>query len=67
MHGGSIRTLREVVEFYNRGTNANPYLDVRILPQPLGLTAAEIDAVVGFMESLDGEGWQDRAPSHFPR
>jgi cytochrome c peroxidase len=67
MHDGSIRTLREVVEFYNRGTNANPYLDVRIPPQPLGLTNAEIDAVVRFLESLDGEGWQDRAPSRFPR
>ena len=67
MHDGSIRTLREVVEFYNRGTKANPYLDVRIPPQPLGLTNAEIDAVVSFLESLDGDGWQDRAPSRFPR
>jgi hypothetical protein len=27
----------------------------------------EIDAIVAFLKSLDGEGWQDVAPSHFPR
>ncbi len=27
MHDGSLATLEEVIEFYNRGGNPNPYLD----------------------------------------
>jgi cytochrome c peroxidase len=67
MHDGSIKTLREVVEFYGRGANANPYLDLNIPRKPLGLTSGEIDAIVAFLRSLDGEGWQDVVPSQFPR
>ena len=63
MHDGSLATLRDVVEFYNRGGIPNPDSDL----EPRGLTAAEIDAVVAFLKSLDGEGWQDTGPSHFPR
>jgi len=65
MHDGSIATLREVVEFYNRGGIPNPDLDNRIAPR--GLSDDEIDAIVAFLKSLDGEGWQDVAPTHFPR
>jgi cytochrome c peroxidase len=64
MHDGSITTLREVVELYNRGGEKNPYLDVKM--EPLGLTDAEIDAVVAFMHALEGEGYQDTAPASFP-
>lgn len=65
MHDGSLATLREVVEHYNQGGIPNPYLSPRI--QPLKLTEAEIDALVAFMEALDGEGYQDRTPTSFPR
>ena len=65
MHDGSIHTLREVVEYYNRGANPNPYLNAFI--RPLRLTDAEIDALVAFLESLNGEGWQDVGPSGFPQ
>jgi cytochrome c peroxidase len=65
MHDGSIGTLREVIEFYNRGGNRNPQLDSRITP--LKLTASEIDALVRLMEALSGEGYQDTAPRAFPR
>jgi cytochrome c peroxidase len=65
MHDGSLATLREVVEFYNRGGNRNPWLSQRIVP--LGLTTEEVDAVVAFLEALNGEGYQDRAPRHFPQ
>jgi cytochrome c peroxidase len=65
MHDGSLATLRDVVEFYNRGGTPNPYLSARI--RPLKLTPREIDALVAFLETLNGEGYQDTAPKHFPR
>ena len=52
MHNGSLRTLREVVEFYNRGGIKNELLDP--LVQPLGLSDSEIDAIVAFLNSLTG-------------
>ena len=61
MHDGSIATLREVVELYNRGGEKNPYLDPKI--EPLRLSPAEVDALVAFMEALDGEGYQDTPPT----
>ncbi|MFO0930727.1 MAG: cytochrome c peroxidase [Gemmataceae bacterium] len=30
MHNGSERSLEEVINFYDRGGNANPYLDIRM-------------------------------------
>lgn len=65
MHDGSIKTLREVVEHYNKGGNANPQLSPKI--HKLDLTDEEIDALVAFMKALDGEGYMDAAPSAFPR
>jgi cytochrome c peroxidase len=65
MHDGSIATLREVVELYNRGGDKNPYLDPKI--EPLHLTPAEVDALVAFMQALDGEGYQDAPPASFPQ
>ena len=69
MHDGSLATLRDVVEFYNRGGNPNPDLSGRIRGGtiPLHLTPADVDALVAFLKSLDGEGYQDTAPKHFPR
>ena len=32
-HDGSVSTLREVVELYNRGGHKNPYLDVKMEPR----------------------------------
>jgi cytochrome c peroxidase len=65
MHDGSMATLREVVEFYNRGGHAHAPPNGRIAP--LGLSQSDVDAVVAFLISLNGEGYQDRAPRHFPR
>lgn len=65
MHDGSLATLRDVVEFYNRGGNPNPFLTQRV--RPIGLGARDVDALVAFLLSLDGEGYQDTAPKHFPR
>jgi cytochrome c peroxidase len=65
MHDGSLATLRDVVEFYNRGGTPNPHLSARI--RPLNLTPPDVDALVAFLETLNGEGYQDTAPKHFPR
>jgi cytochrome c peroxidase len=64
MHDGSLPTLRSVIELYNRGGVANPSLALQL--HPLGLTEPEIDALVAFLESLNGTGFEDRAPAHFP-
>lgn len=65
MHDGSIATLKEVVELYNRGGEKNPRLDPKV--KPLALTAEEVDALVAFMQALDGEGYQDVVPTQFPQ
>jgi len=64
MHDGSLATLKDVVEFYNRGGHPE-VRNGRIAP--LGLSQADVDAVVAFLNSLNGEGYQDRPPMHFPR
>jgi len=53
MHDGSIKTLIDVLQFYNRGGNANRYLDKRI--QALQLTDAEVNDLVEFLRSLTSD------------
>lgn len=53
MHEGSLRTLEDVVKFYNRGGLKNPGLDEKL--KPLGMTAQEQRALVRFLESLTGD------------
>ena len=52
MHDGSLVTLREVVDYYDRGGNSNPGLDAEL--RPLNLTASDKDALIGFLQSLYG-------------
>ena len=54
LHDGSVTTLREVVELYNRGGDKNPYLDVKM--EPLRLSPAEVDAIVAFLRVARGRG-----------
>jgi cytochrome c peroxidase len=63
MHDGSLATLRDVVEFYNKG--GVPGLNERI--RPLGLSKEEMDALVAFLHALNGEGFKDQAPRRFPQ
>jgi cytochrome c peroxidase len=65
MHDGSLPTLRDVILFYERGGVQNPNLDPQI--RPLRLSSTDIDALVDFLEALNGEGFRDRAPSAFPK
>jgi cytochrome c peroxidase len=50
MHDGSEPTLAAVIDFYNRGGNANPYLDGGM--RPLSLTDAEKADLVALLESF---------------
>ena len=52
MHEGSLATLEDVVDYYDRGGNVNPELDEDL--RPLHLTAEEKRAVVAFLRSLSG-------------
>lgn len=52
MHDGSFGTLADVIDYYDRGGNANAGLDLEL--RPLKLTAAEKDALVAFLQSLNG-------------
>jgi cytochrome c peroxidase len=53
MHDGSLATLEDVVEHYDKGGTPNPSLDIDI--KKLGLTAQEKKDVVAFMKALSGE------------
>ena len=65
MHDGSIADLYGAVLHYWRGGIRNPWLSERITPVPLG--RADVEALVAFLEALDGEGFADVAPRAFPR
>jgi cytochrome c peroxidase len=54
MHDGSLKTLEDVVEFYDRGGRKNPYLDANMIGE-LRLTGAEKAALVKFLRTLSGE------------
>jgi cytochrome c peroxidase len=57
MHDGSEETLMEVVEFYDKGGNANPLLDGGI--KELDLTEQEKQDLVNFMETLTSPRFAD--------
>lgn len=52
MHDGSMATLEEVVEFYDKGGVENPNLDRRI--KPLNLSEQEKADLVEFLKALTG-------------
>ncbi|MBS0211045.1 MAG: c-type cytochrome [Planctomycetes bacterium] len=53
MHDGSMKTLREVVDFYDRGGEPNPNLDEKI--KKLNLNEQEKQDLVAFMEACTGD------------
>ena len=58
MHDGSMATLEEVIEFYDRGGNPNPYLDPEL--RPLHLAPEEKKSLVAFLGSLSGSVQEGR-------
>jgi cytochrome c peroxidase len=66
MHDGSVRTLEDVVEYYDKGGTPNRNLDPKI--KRLHLSPQEKSDLVAFLKALSGEGWQNiRAPEKFPQ
>ncbi|TMQ33639.1 MAG: cytochrome-c peroxidase [Planctomycetota bacterium] len=58
MHDGSLATLEEVVDFYNRGGGKNLNLDAVLAP--LGLSKTDAADLVAFLKALSGRpGDQD--------
>jgi cytochrome c peroxidase len=53
MHDGSLRSLAEVIAFYDRGGTPNRWLSGEI--RPLGLTPEEQADLVAFLQALTGE------------
>ena len=53
MHNGMIKTLEDVVAFYNKGGGDDPNRDSRI--KPLGLSKQEQAALVAFLDALNGD------------
>jgi cytochrome c peroxidase len=53
MHDGSLKTLKDVVDFYAGGGNSNPYLDKKI--KTIELSARDRADLVEFLKSLTGE------------
>jgi cytochrome c peroxidase len=58
MHDGSFASLEDVVTYYDRGGNANPFLDSQV--RPLALTTVEREALVAFLRMLSGHVPQER-------
>ena len=50
MHNGNLKTLQEVIEYYDKGGNKNPYLDPAIFS--LNLSAQEKIDLETFLKSL---------------
>lgn len=67
MHDGSLKTLREVVQFYN--TTISPHEDQKQDPnpfqsggiKPLNLTEAQIDDLVAFLQTLTSPEYEEAA------
>ena len=53
IHDGSIRTLLDVLRFYNQGGVKTPILDKKIAP--LNLTEQEMNAIVEFLRALTSD------------
>ena len=60
MHDGSLKTLKEVVDFYAGGGNSNPYLDPEM--KKIHLSAGDRTDLVEFLQSLTGDLPPDIGP-----
>jgi cytochrome c peroxidase len=54
MHDGSLRTLKDVIDFYVGGGTSNPHLDKEVHALDF-LTGQERADLLAFLESLTGE------------
>jgi cytochrome c peroxidase len=66
MHDGSIKTLKDVVDYYIGGGNSNPRLDKNIHVLDF-LSGQERADLLAFLKSLNGEMPPDAGPPGRPR
>lgn len=65
MHDGSLKTLEEVIDYYDKGGIKNKNLHP--LMRPLHLSEEDKQALVSFLKALNGEGWKNfHEPKKFP-
>ena len=62
MHDGSLATLEEVVDFYNRGGGKNPNLDPVLAP--LGLSKTDAADLVAFLKALSDPATRTKDSGH---
>lgn len=65
MHDGSFATLWDVVDHYNKGGEANAFLDGGI--EPLALTDAEENQLVAFLFALTDNRFADQNRAEYDR
>ncbi|HLA83309.1 MAG TPA: cytochrome c peroxidase [Thermoguttaceae bacterium] len=63
MHDGSMETLWDVMDHYNKGGEPNPFLDGGM--EPLALTEDEINQVVAFLFTLTDDRFADENQRQF--
>lgn len=63
MHDGGLKTLEELVDFYDRGGRPNRNLDAKIVK--LNLTDREKKGLVEFLKALDGTSLHVTRPASF--
>lgn len=62
MHDGSLATLADVVAFYRRGANPNPWLDAEIAP--IDMTDRDAENLVAFLKALSRPTTPDDTDTH---
>jgi cytochrome c peroxidase len=65
MHDGSLETLWDVVEFFNKGGERNPFLDAEM--KPLGLTESEVEDLVNFLGALTSDRFAELRAAELDR
>lgn len=65
MHDGSLATLEEVIDFFDRGGQANPWLSPGL--KPLGLSTQEKKELLAFLAALNGDKALVDEPKRFPQ
>ncbi|MBC8269393.1 MAG: photosynthetic protein synthase I [Rhodospirillaceae bacterium] len=70
MHNGTIKTLADVVAFYNNGGGNDANKDKAM--KPLGMSVADQADLVAYLESLSGDPltsaehvWKDKIPANY--
>ncbi len=65
MHDGSLETLWDVVEFFNKGGERNSFLDAEM--KPLGLSTSEVEDVVNFLGALTSDRFAELRAAELDR